>query len=192
MLPCPAGLYHLDEEVADLAQDDDEPGGRAVVLAVGADQAEGAHHPVQVGLQLREHGRHCGAAAALTRAGQSRGGSEPTRSLGDWRCHLYPDEEAGQCLVILPHITYLRVICLLHLFQQDPKRLQVEVDVLGFLQAWAKGETVSGLGKPQQGAEAAARGATHGAARALTGTDVPEHALQHWPVAAVGLLQDLG
>lgn len=60
----PAGLYHLDEEVADLAQDDDEAGGRAVVLAVDADQAEGAHHPVQVGLQLREHrpsrrGRGC-------------------------------------------------------------------------------------------------------------------------------------
>lgn len=54
---------------------------------------------------------------------------------------LYPDEEARRCLVILAHITYLGVIRLLHLFQQDPKRLQVEADVLGFLQAWARGET---------------------------------------------------
>lgn len=74
----PAGLYHLDEEVADLAQDDDEAGGRAVVLAVGADQAEGAHHPVQVGLQLREHR----PSLRGRRGGQSRGASEPTRSLG--------------------------------------------------------------------------------------------------------------
>lgn len=46
------------------------------------------------------------------------------------------------CLVILAHMIYLGVIRLLHLLQQDPKRLQVEADVLGFLQACAGGETL--------------------------------------------------
>lgn len=53
-LPPSLELYHLDEEVADLLQDDDGAGRRAVVAAVSPDQAEGAQRPVHVGLQLRE------------------------------------------------------------------------------------------------------------------------------------------
>lgn len=80
--------------------------------------------------------------AALTRVGQSRGGSALTRSLWGSAPPLCLDKEARLCLVILPHITYLGVIRLLHLFQQEPKWLQVEADVLGFLQACAGGETL--------------------------------------------------
>ena len=49
------------------------------------------------------------------------------------RC-LYVDEEASRCPVLSPHAAYLGVIGSRHLFQQDAERLQVEADVLGFLQ----------------------------------------------------------
>lgn len=52
--PLAPGLYHLNEEVADLLQDDDDAGGRAVVLAVSPEEADGAQRPVHIGLQLRE------------------------------------------------------------------------------------------------------------------------------------------
>lgn len=48
--------YHLNEEVADLLQDDDDPGGSAVVLRVHPGEADGVQDPVDVGLELPEQG----------------------------------------------------------------------------------------------------------------------------------------
>lgn len=53
LAPAP-GLYHLNEEVANLLQHDDGVGRRAVVLAVSTEEADGAQCPVHVGLQLWE------------------------------------------------------------------------------------------------------------------------------------------
>jgi len=54
VLELAAGLYPLDEEVADLLQDHGDTGGRAVVLAASPEQEDGAQRLVHVGLQLWE------------------------------------------------------------------------------------------------------------------------------------------
>ena len=46
--------YHLDKLVAELLQDDEDPGGRIVVLGRGPDEADGIQH---LGDEVRELGR---------------------------------------------------------------------------------------------------------------------------------------
>lgn len=46
--------YHLNEEIADLLQDDDDAGWCVVVLGVHPGEADGVQHSVNVGLQLWE------------------------------------------------------------------------------------------------------------------------------------------
>lgn len=46
--------YHLNEQVADLLQNDDDPGGSVVVLRVHPGEADGVQNPVDVGLKLPE------------------------------------------------------------------------------------------------------------------------------------------
>lgn len=119
------GLYQAHEEVADLLQDAGYVGRRVVVHAVSPEQADSAEHLGHKGLQLWEQ--------SLVSVGlwQSWGDMSPLKPLGLCCC---TGEATRLCLVILPHITYLGVICLLHLLQQCLQRLQVEADITGFLQ----------------------------------------------------------
>lgn len=71
------GLYQVDEEVADLLQDDDHAYGGAVVQAVGPEQADDAQRPVQVGWQLRERSPVTAGLWLCNEGGQSRAGARP-------------------------------------------------------------------------------------------------------------------
>lgn len=79
---------------------------------------------------LGTKGRSWGGQS-LVSVGQSWGDDSPLKPLGLCCC---TDEATRLCLVILPHITYLGVICLLHLLQHCLQRLQVEADITCFLQ----------------------------------------------------------
>lgn len=52
--PRAGGGYHLDDLVAELLKDDDDPGGRVIVLRGGPDKADGVQH---LGNECRELGR---------------------------------------------------------------------------------------------------------------------------------------
>lgn len=121
------GLYQADEEVANLLQDTGYVGRRVVVHAVSPEQADGAQHLRHEGAQLWEQ-----SLVSMQRGPwQSQGDVSPLKPLA--LCHC-PDEATRLCLVVLPHIAYLGVICLLHLLQQRLQRLQVDADIIGFLQ----------------------------------------------------------
>lgn len=68
---------------------------------------------------------------AWSGAAAEPGDVPPLRPLG--LC-CSPYEATRLCPVILPHITYLGVICVLHLLQQRLQGLQVKADIVGFLQ----------------------------------------------------------
>lgn len=80
------GLYHLEEQVADLLQQDDAAGGRAVGRAVCPQEPDGAEHPAQAGLQLR--GEQSPVSAG-------RGGSAPAPRPGPGGSALPPVRRGG-------------------------------------------------------------------------------------------------